>query len=107
MKCQTIMLGALTAWPFVFGALGLLTEIFGLIPKGSATPPPAFVVFFALLVLTPLAVLGLLVFYLVYLFTKTPLPQDRKLIWAVALSPRLLRTTPWAYIKTISRIRPL
>ena len=85
MKRQTIVLGALTAWPFVFGVLGLLVEIFGLIPKGSATPPPAFVVFLALLVLTPLAVLGLLVFYLVYLFTKTPLPQERKLIWAVAL----------------------
>jgi hypothetical protein len=80
-----MVLGALTAWPFVFGALGLLVEIFGLIPKGSETPPPAFVVFLALLVLTPLAVLGLLVFYLVYLFTETPLSPERKLIWAVAL----------------------
>jgi hypothetical protein len=82
---QTIVLGALTAWPFVFGVLGFLVEIFGLIPRGGSAPPPAFVIFLALLVLTPLAVLGLLVFYLVHLFTKTRLPLERKLIWAAAL----------------------
>jgi hypothetical protein len=82
---QRIVLGALTAWPFVFGALGLSVEVFGLIPKGSAAPSPVFVIFLALLVLTPLAVLGLLVFYLVHLFTKTRLPSEWKLIWAAAL----------------------
>ena len=85
MKRQAIVLGALTAWPFVFGLLGLSVEILGLIPKGSITPPPAFVVFLALLMLTPLAVLGLLVYYLVYLFTRTSLPRERKLVWAVVL----------------------
>ena len=40
MKRQTMMLGTLTAWPFVFGTLGLLAEVFGLIPKGRATHRP-------------------------------------------------------------------
>jgi hypothetical protein len=107
---KTMALGALTAWPFVFGALGLLVEIFGLIPKGSDTPPPAFVVFLALLVLTPVTSLGLLVFYLVYLFTKTPLPQERKLIWAVALVAGHVLVMPvfwWRHVWRPRNLAPL
>lgn len=110
MRHQAILLGALTAWPFAFGVLVLLVEILGLIPRGSATPPPAFVVFLALLVLTPLAVLGLLVFYLVYLFTKTPLPQERKLIWAVALVAGHMVAMPvfwWRHVWKPRNMAPL
>lgn len=110
MKRQTIVLGALTAWPFAFGVLVLLVEIFGLIPTGSPTPPPAFVFFLALLVLTPLAALGLLVFYLVYLFTKTPLSPERKLIWAVALVTGHVLVMPvfwWRHVWKPRNIAPL
>jgi len=110
VKRQAIVLGALTAWPFAFGVLALLVEILGLIPRGSATPPPAFVVFLTLLVLTPLEVLGLLVFYLVYLFTKTPLPQERKLIWAVALVAGHVLVMPvfwWRHVWKPRNMAPL
>jgi len=110
VKRQAIVLGALTAWPFAFGALVLLAGVFGLIPKDSATPPPTFVVFFALLVLTPLMLLGLLVFYLVYLFTKTPLPLDRKLIWSVTLVAGHVFVMPvfwWRHIWRPRNMAPL
>ena len=84
-KGKAITLAAFTAWPFIVPAIGLLFEATGLIPSAAAEPPAAFVVFYALLCLTPIEVLALLIFYLGYLFTRPHLSLDWKLVWAVAL----------------------
>lgn len=84
-KGKAITLAAFTAWPFIVPAIGLLFEATGLIPSAAAEPPAAFVVFYALLCLTPIEVLALLIFYLGYLFTRAHLSLDWKLVWAAAL----------------------
>ena len=84
-KGKALLLAALTAWPFLVPVIGLLIETIGLIPSTAAQPPAAFILFLVLLYLTPIVVLALLVFYLVYLFTRPQLSMDRKLVWAALL----------------------
>jgi hypothetical protein len=82
---KAYLLAGLTIWPFLFPLLGWLSELLGLIPISSPQPPPAFIIFMGMLWLTVIEILALLVFYLYYLFIRTELPTDRKLVWAATL----------------------
>ena len=84
-KGKILLLGAFTAWPFMVPVIGWLFEAMGLFPETAADPPAAFVMFYVLLILTPIVLLALLGFYLIYLFTRTHLSLDWKLVWAVIL----------------------
>jgi hypothetical protein len=84
-KGKAITLAVFTLWPFLVIATGLLFELTGMIPMDAAKPPAVFVLLLALLYLTPLVVLALLIFYLVFLFTRVQLPLDWKLVWAALL----------------------
>ena len=79
-----------TLWPRVYMFL-FVTVIFGTFlfmaaggnkPQG---PPVALLAIFPLHLLTMLLVLGLLGFYMVYLFRTDRLAEDRKLLWVVVL----------------------
>jgi len=74
-----------TLWPFVVPLIGLLFEATGMLPSTAATPPAAFVLLLALLYSTPVIILGLVIFYLVYLFTRSKLPLDWIVVWAAVL----------------------
>ena len=63
-------------------------------------------VLYALLLMTPIVVYALLVFYLVYLFT-TQMPLDRKLVWAALLVIGHVFTMPVFWYRHIWKPRSL
>lgn len=103
---RAIALGTLTAWPFAVPAIGLLFEATGMLPSSASEPPAAFVVLYALLLMTPIVIYGLLVFYLIYLFT-TQMPLDRKLVWAALLVIGHVFTMPVFWYRHIWKPRSL
>ena len=105
-KGRAIALGALTAWPFAVPAIGLLFEATGMLSSTASEPPAAFVVLYAFLLMTPIVVYALLVFYLVYLFT-TQMPLDKKLVWAALLVIGHVFTMPVFWYRHIWKPRGL
>lgn len=52
---------------------------------GASGPPMPFKILFALHLLTMLWVIGLMAFYMIYLFRTDRIAQDRKALWAIVL----------------------
>jgi hypothetical protein len=82
---KALILAGFTIWPFIFPLVGLLAELMGIIPINSSDIPWTFIAFLGLLCFTVIEILALLVFYINFLFFKTTLPIEHKLIWTIAL----------------------
>lgn len=82
---KSLILAVFSVWPFGVILIGLFFEVTGMFPKISEELPAAFVLFYGLLLLTPIVVLALIGIYLVYLFTRPDLPLEWKLVWALVL----------------------
>jgi hypothetical protein len=92
-KGKKIALAVATVWPFVWFVL-FFCFMFGTVfwavthegTKGGAKGMPwPFVLLFAGHFFTMLFIVGLTVFYVVYLFRTERVPQDKKALWAVVL----------------------
>lgn len=84
-KRWALLLAVFTAWPVLVYGFGTLIEAAGMLPESATEPPPIFALLVGLMCLTPVVVVGVLGFYLVYLFTRPRLSMDKKLLWAVIL----------------------
>jgi hypothetical protein len=89
-KPTKILVGALTLWPvlyvFVFIAFAFAMVIYsGSNPTHSQEPPAGLILLFAVHMATILMALGLVVFYIVYLFKTDRVAQDKKALWAAVL----------------------
>src|SRR5207342_1322914 len=91
-KTTKLIVGALTVWPilyiflFVAFTFGMLFYMGGASAGGHAQEPPAaFLVLFVLHFATILMAIGLVAFYIVYLFKTDRVPQDKKALWAAVL----------------------
>jgi hypothetical protein len=82
---KALILAGFTIWPFIFPLVGLLVELMGIIPTNSSDIPWTFIAFLGLFCFTVIEILALLVFYINFLFFKTTLPIEHKLIWTIAL----------------------
>jgi len=87
-----VLLGAATLWPFaymIFFFLFVLSRMFtagmGGSMGGPSGPGGAFLTVFAMHFLTMLIMLGLTVFYIVYVFRSDRVAQDKKALWAVVI----------------------
>jgi hypothetical protein len=92
---KKIALAVATVWPFVWLVL-FICFIFGTFiwaathegAKGHVKgdfPPWPFIALFAGHFFTMLFIVGLTIFYVVYLFRTERVPQDKKALWAVVL----------------------
>ena len=87
-----ILLGLLTLWPFLYAVLFVLI-IVGIVlsaasgehPMEKGRFPSGILVIFVLHLLTMLLSIGLLFFYIVYLFKTNRVGEDKKVLWAVVL----------------------
>jgi hypothetical protein len=93
-RCTKITIGVLTAWPvlYVFVFFGFIAAtIIGMSRAAdgggshSSGPPVAFLVLMAAHLATMLLMIGLIGFYIVYLFKTDRVPQEMKALWAVVL----------------------
>lgn len=91
-KPAKLIVGVLTVWPFIYLFLFfgfVFASFFWMVQAQetahSAGPPRAFLLLFAAHFATMLEMMGLLVFYVVYLFKTDRIPQDKKALWAVVL----------------------
>jgi len=86
-----ILLGALTLWPFAYMifffifVLSMFTVERVISMDDPLGPGGAFRTVFTLHLLTGLIILGLTVFYIVYVFKTDRVAQEKKALWAVAL----------------------
>ena len=89
-----LLVGVLTAWPFLymflfFAFVATSFVWFSGAPGGGAShpagPPTAFLLLFAAHLGTMLLMFGLIAFYIVYLFKTDRVPQDKKALWAAVL----------------------
>ena len=91
-KRAKLFVGALTLWPIVYiflfiaFAVGMMFYASGVDAATRAQEPPAaFFLVFALHFATILMTLGLVGFYIVYLFKTDRVAQDKKALWAAVL----------------------
>ena len=92
-KPVKVLIGALTAWPFLYVLLfmGIMMWMLWVVPAGggpdrhSGGAPVAFMVLFGAHLATMLLMVALIAFYVVYLFKTNRVAQDKKALWAVVL----------------------
>jgi hypothetical protein len=85
-----ITLAILTLWPFCYFFIFLAAFVVLMLTLSGSEPssdgPPLFVcVLFALHFATIIEVLALAIYYVVHLFTRSAVPQDKRALWAVVL----------------------
>ena len=85
-----VLLGLATLWPFFYLILFFVvifsTIVFMPGPGGEAPgPPPLIALILPLHLLTMLAVMALMVFYIVNVFRNDRVDKDKKALWAVVL----------------------
>jgi len=81
------LVGVATVWPIAYMGIFFLSIFLTFIGAacGCVGFPVAFPVLLLLHLLTMVWMIGLLVFYIVYLFKTDSVPQDKKALWAVVL----------------------
>jgi hypothetical protein len=89
-KPTKILLGLATLWPFFYLILFFVvifsTIVFMPGPGGEESgPPPLIALILPLHLLTMLAVMMLMVFYIVNVFRNARVDKDKKALWAVVL----------------------
>lgn len=95
----TVLVGLATLWPLVYMVLFLLSFV------GMATSGGGQLIRFEALVLlhvlTMVWMVGLLIFYIVYVFKTKRISQDKKVLWAIVLFMGHVIAMPiffWLYI---------
>jgi len=87
-KAKKIFIGILTLWPvfymFVFIAL-IMLMMASTMHTPQPQPPKLFFVLFALHFFTIIYMLGLIGFYIYYIFKTDSLAKDKKALWAVVI----------------------
>ncbi len=94
-----VLIGAATLWPLAYMALFLLSFV-GM-ATGGGQPLLRFEALFVLHLLTMVWMVGLMVFYIVYLFKTERVSQDKKVLWAIVLFMGHVIAMPiffWLYI---------
>jgi hypothetical protein len=88
-----LLIGFLTAWPFLYMLVFFVVVATSMLwmtrtpadGSHSSGPPAAFLVLFAAHLLTMVLMVGLIAFYIVYLFKTDRVSQDKKALWAAVL----------------------
>jgi hypothetical protein len=82
---MALLVGALSAWPFVYfvGFMAMMATTFT--SGGPFTDPTSFDVMMRVHLLTMVATMGLLVFYVTHVFRSQRLPQDQRVMWLLVL----------------------
>jgi len=86
-KSTKIFLGAATLWPVIYMFIFMLFVVSSVFfaPSDGNAFPAAFLVIFALHLLTMLLGLALTVFYIVDVFRNERVEKDKKPLWAVVI----------------------
>ena len=88
-KSGKLLLGLATFWPAAYMMLFFVFIFSAILLSGgggdAAGPPTAFVLIFALHLLTMLIITGLTIFYIVNVFKNERVEKDKKALWAVVL----------------------
>ena len=94
-----VLVGLATLWPLVYMVLFLLSFV-GMATRGGGQLI-RFEALFLLHVLTMVWMVGLMIFYIVYLFQSKRISQDKKVLWAIVLFMGHVIAMPiffWLYI---------
>jgi hypothetical protein len=88
-KRTKVLLGVLTAWPIVYTVFFIVTLISfiltGFKEPGTDGMPPMLKVIIALHILTMLVIIGLAVFYIVFIFKTDYVEESKKTFWVVVI----------------------
>jgi hypothetical protein len=87
-KPTKVLLGLATLWPFFYLVLFcvvIFSTIVFMPGSGEPGPPPLIALILPLHLLTMLAVMALMVFYIVNVFKNDRVDKDKKALWAVVL----------------------
>ncbi len=98
-KNKALILAFLTLWPYLFLFFSWLVDQSGLIDPASPASMIGFILYLVTLILTGLLVPSLVIFYLVYLLTRSALSLDRKLIWSALLVIGHIFTMPVFWVQ--------